>query len=857
MDPRHRADVLRYLDPRADSGRAVRRVERWRRRGLGWGEIARRAEGLAARLAGLGVQAGDRVGLVVRDGPLWIVAFFGALRAGGVAVPLDPGLDAGELAALGGGLDLAAWCLDAEGPRLELAPAVEVGWREQGPGAAGPAPPWPTDDPARIAQIVLTSGTTGAPGGVAVSHANLLAVLDALAGEIGRHRWALRVAPRLGIGAALPLSHLYGQLMGVFVPWHLGARASLVETMPAPELARALREERVWVLATVPRTLALLGDWLAERGRERWGAAGFERRVARALELPWWRRRGPLRAVRGELGVRLVAVVSGGGALDPAVERVWRALGLVVVQGYGLTETAPLVTLGDPFDARPGSLGRPLPGVELQVAGDGEILVRGPNVAAAARVDAEGWLHTGDVGRLDADGRLRFLGRKGERIVTPAGVNVDPGPIEARLEAQPAVAGAVVVERPWGARGALCAVVLPQPGGAVETAVRAVNAALPDAARIRAWRAWPEVDFPRTRTGKPRRAAIAAWLAGRPAEEAEGCADPQAYAAEGESEAARGAFGVLAREAATVAGLEPDRLTPGTRLDDVLGSLERVELATRLETRAGLVPVETLFTGAATLGELAGGLSAGGAADTKSAPRSAPDAIPLHAARFRAPVGVAREILREGALRPAWRSLLRRDVAGLENLAAVEPPVLFAANHVSVLDPGAVLFALPWRLRRRLAPTAMWEHFARGRARRAEYLAAAWGLDLIPLVQRGDWRPTLRIAGAVADRGGCPLVFPEGERSADGTLLAFRPGIAVMARDLHLPVVPCAIVGLSAVLPRDARWPRGTWRGRAPLAVRFGAPLPAPRPGEDVDAFVAELKRRVATLRTDAETALP
>ncbi|HJR53381.1 MAG TPA: lysophospholipid acyltransferase family protein, partial [Gemmatimonadota bacterium] len=208
----------------------------------------------------------------------------------------------------------------------------------------------------------------------------------------------------------------------------------------------------------------------------------------------------------------------------------------------------------------------------------------------------------------------------------------------------------------------------------------------------------------------------------------------------------------------------------------------------------------------------------------------------------------------QGILRPAWRSLVALDAAGVERVT-VDPPFLVAANHLSILDPGAVLFALPPRPSSRIATTAMWEHFERSRGGRVQYALAVAGLDLIPLLQTGDWRPTLRIAGAVADRGGCPLVYPEGERSTDGGMLPFSRGVAILARDLHLPVVPCGAAGLLAVLPKGARWPRGVFWRPAPVAVRFGDPMPAPRAGENPGPFVAQVRERIAALVEEAREA--
>jgi long-chain acyl-CoA synthetase len=851
-----RRDLLALVARLRGSSREVRRVEAYRRRGWTAGEVAAAADRIAAELSAAGVGSGDRVALWLDDGPLWQAAFFGVLEAGGVAVPLDVSLEPHAVREIASGLELVTWCTERDVPRLDLAlPRIDLDYSPPAP-ASPRAPPFPADEPHRPAEVVLTSGTTAAPRPVSVGHGNIRVVLDALDAGIGEYRRWIRLAPRLRIACALPLSHLYGQVLGVFVPALLDAHAIQLAPMPAPDLARALRRERAWVLATVPRTLALLAHWLAARGAELWGQAGFASRLDRAHGKPWWARAVLFARLRLELGPRLVAVVSGGAALDPEVAALWRTLGYVVVQGYGLTETAPMVTLDHPFDSRPGSLGRPLPGVEVRIAPDGEILVRGPNVAGV--VDAEGWLHTGDLGRLDREGRLWYLGRKDARIVTPAGVNVDPQPVAVRLAAEPSIADALVLERPWGEPGVVCAVLVVHPGGDPARAVAAANEDLPDSARVRTWRVWPEADFPRTRTGKPRQSAIRAWLTGQTPGEAPPAGLP---------------IDPLARMVADIGGVEPSALGPETRLGDALGSLDRVELATRIEMTYGVpVPMEAAAP-ERRLADLAAALATDTgsaaparepAAATREPSATRAGAAPGHPARRHArrvpearwrrsaPVRGFRFAFAQGLLRPLWRSLVNLDVAGLEHPTTLEPPFLIAANHLSDLDPGAVLFALPARRSFRVATTAMWEHFERSRAGGLQYALAVAGLDLVPLLQTGDWRPTLRIAGEVTDRGGCPLVYPEGERSTDGSLLPFQRGLGILARDLHLPVVPCAASGLLSVLPKGARWPRGVWAGRAGVAVRFGEPLPAPRPDDDPSAIVDEARARIAALLREA-----
>ena len=282
-----RKDLLAYLERLGKSHGEVRRVEAYRSRGWPARRIAAEAERVAGELAARGIGPGERVALWMSDGPLWQAAFFGVLRAGAVAVPLEASADPIAARDASEALGIAGWCTDAEAPRPEI-DAIELVWRSSAlpadrttaDSAARASPPLPPDAPDRPAEIVLTSGTSMAARPVPVGHGNVRAVLDALEAGIDPYRRWMRIAPRLRIACALPLSHLYGQVMGVFVPPLLDADAIHLAPMPAPDLARSLRRERAWVLATVPRTLALLAVWLRARGVARWGAEGFEERLA-------------------------------------------------------------------------------------------------------------------------------------------------------------------------------------------------------------------------------------------------------------------------------------------------------------------------------------------------------------------------------------------------------------------------------------------------------------------------------------------------------------------------------------------------------------------------------------------------
>ena len=819
---------------------------------------------------------------------MWAAALFAVLRAGATAVPIDVAHAPELVSRLASGLDLAAWIGDTELPVPELDAKIvrlEAGWRPlQGPRDM---PPFPPDDPGREAQIVLTSGTTGTPQSVAIRHENLRAVLDTLEGEIAAYRWPIRLAPRLRLAVSLPLSHLYGQFMGVLLPVALGADVAMIDTMSAAELAGALRQERAWALVSVPHTLSSLLHYLLDEERRAVGDAELRRKLEQAATLSWPRRWLLFARLRRRLGRRMVAVISGGASLDPEVERLWRLLGYAVVQGYGLTEAAPLVTLNHPLRSRPGSVGKPLSGVEVRLAADGEILVRGPNVATPSaggpQIDTDGWLHTGDFGEELEDGSIGFRGRGSDRIVTAAGVNVDPAEVSAALRAGERILDAFVVEQPWGERGTLCAVLVVYPGADVDALVRETNRSLAGAARLRAWFVWPRGDLPRTPTGKVRRDEVMAWLK-RQAPDAGG--DMQASGTRDATPVEKVVAAIGGTAAPAIAPRdESDRLPADAPIGELLSSLERVELAARLEQLYGARIDERLFAGEQTIDELAASLlhratkrmqkekSAGSHREPRGARREerrilqparrtdrekttppsatqrSPD--PAHWRYWHA-VRMARWVMRECVVHPLARYFVRIEADIDPDARQLDGPFLLAANHTSPMDP-VVQFALPARTRARLAPAARWNFFANHRIGRRLYLWCVLGLNVFPLVQDGDWRPTLRIGGELADRGHSILIYPEGEMSKDQQIQPFKQGVAVMARDLHLPIVPCATAGLERVVPPGSRRARRreSWR-RPVMAVCIGEPMPAPRPGDDLDATVAELERRVRTLHERA-----
>jgi long-chain acyl-CoA synthetase len=590
---------------RYDREVAVVRYQGNRRRATTYGELARLAGRFAALLVQREIGPGDRVLLWAENRAEWIAAFFGCMLRGVLVVPLDANGTtefAARVAAdvkpkLTVGDQVLLDQLSGQFPRLafEMWPA-ELPAHEAG-AVAGLSPETPL-------QILFTSGTTGEPKGVVITHGNVLASVGPIEDGAQPYMRYERLIHPLRILHTLPLSHVFGQTMGLWVPSIFRAELYFENRPAAPRLIELIRHERISVLAAVPRMLALLKAHLessdpnlAERVAAARGKIGPWQR--------WWR----FRKVHRAFGLKFWAFVSGGGALPGSLEQFWNALGFVLIQGYGMTETTALITLNHPFHVSKGTIGKPLAGREVRLSPDGEVLVRGSMISAATwqggamHTRQEEWLATGDLAEKQPSGELRFLGRKSEVIVTASGLNVHPEDVEAAIEEQPGVAACAVVPMQTANGPEPCAVLACR--GSDDRAAAAIagaNAHLAEFQRISRWVLWPEPDLPRTSTGKVLRKTVEAWLAK--------IQSAATTAAPGGMDG--GAFGVSSDWLLTLItqitgethiGVgDEQRLTEDLHLD----SLGRVQLAAAIEERVGILAGSGsgLLEQIQTLGEL-------------------------------------------------------------------------------------------------------------------------------------------------------------------------------------------------------------------------------------------------------------
>ena len=796
-------------------------------------EIRAAACGFAHRLTDAGVEPGGKVVVWGENCPDWIVALWGCLLARAVLVPIDFRASAALVARVAAVVDPRVVLVGNGLPAPALAAGVEL-WPLRGLAApdsrtagtqSGPADGrFERGAPRDLAEIIFTSGATADPKGVQLTHRNILANVIPVEREVLKYRRYARPFAPLRFLNLLPLSHMFGQAMATFIPPLLSGTTVFMQGYNPADIIRQVRTRRVSVVVCVPKILEVLRDHLRHTFPEL--AAMDTRQAAPHVAVRWWR----YRRVHRLLGFKFWAFVVGAAPLDPELEAFWSRLGFLVIQGYGLTETAPIVTLNHPFRARRGTVGTPIGGVELKIADDGEILVRGANVtsgyyragAETAAAFDDGWFRTGDIGSLDAAGRLTVRGRKKEVIVTPEGLNVFPDDVERVLASVPGVREAGVVGIAHEGRERVHAVLVLGDGADPSAALRAANARLEEHQKIRGRSIWPGDALPRTEgTGKLKRRELRRWVeSGGPEAGAVPTADgaPPASVAD------------------VVQRFMPDRtVTDATPLAELgLSSIERIELLMSVEQAFDRTLDEAAFAAATTVADLDRMVATTAAAEPAMAGGTQPPEEPFAFPAWNRsrPARLARRINLALWLLPLARVFAWLQVEGRRNLDAVDGPVIYAANHQSHLDAPVILAALPPGRRYDVATAASKEffaaHFHPGRHTVGErltnglnYYLASLLFNIFPLPQRETGaRSAIRYLGELLDTGASVLIFPEGRRTDTGAIGRFQPGIGMLAARLRVPVVPVRLEGLDRVLHKS-------WRMAVPGKVRvvFGAPL--------------------------------
>jgi long-chain acyl-CoA synthetase len=852
--------VSRFGDRAAVEIQRADRVDRFTYR-----QLHDMASAWASWLAQQGIRAGDRCAILGSNDAHWCAAYLGILKRGAVAVPLDTNYSAAQVATI---------VRDSDATLIFAARQFEAAARESGARVVDlhlepnePLEPCEPVEPFEPTAVILyTSGTTSDPKGVVLTHANLLAERDAAFAVVD-------VSDRDVVLGVLPLFHSLAQLANLLLPFAVGARVVYLETVSSADLIRALSERQITIFACVPQFFYLIH----QRVMQQVARSGLVTRLLfRAmLSLNFRLRRAGVNLgrvlfgkVHDVMGRDIRLFVTGGSKFDPAIGRDFYSLGLTILQAYGLTETSAAATISRPGEAHIDTVGRALPGVDIRIDDSGEILIRGPIVMrgyhnrsdATTAVMKDGWFYSGDLGRMDAEGRITITGRKKEMIVLSSGKNIYPGEIEAHYLASPfvkeiCVMGLADPGRPTSER--LYGVVVPDlellrerkivnAGELIRFEMEGLAHGLPPHKRVLGYDIWFE-PLPRTTTQKIKRHEVE-----RRVRERQRSAAPAAEMPLGSDDRAwmdepRSALVLSVIHGRLKAGA---RLFPDANLELDLGfdSMERVELLTDIEQRAGVKMSQQAAAGIFTIRQLVAALDADLLESSQADPPAKswavllrdlpPESDPVLSGLL-AERPIAAPLLHFIA-RVIRALLFRVELSGLEHLPKSGAYVI-CPNHQSYLDPFMLCPMLPFRVFNNLFFVGAVEYFETPLTKWFARLA-----NLVPVDPDSNLVPAMQAGAFGLAHGKVLVLFPEGERSIDGTVKKFKKGAPILAQHLRVPIVPVAITGLFEL------WPRGrgcNWRRLRPwsrhrVKIAIGEPMTFAE-NADYSQTAAELRDRV------------
>ena len=867
---------------------------------LTYAELRRMGESVGRWLRESGMSEGVRCAIMAQNSPLWVAAYLGIMSAGAAAVPLDTAFNAHQVNKLLWDSGSAIIFTDVEHlPVVEK--AVEetlvrivmidgsgegrysnlTGMFAAGPGDFRPARIFDTDN----AVLLYTSGTTSDPKGVTLTHKNLLAEADAIFS-------AIQVTPNDAILGVLPLFHALAQVANLLMPLVIGAKIVYLETLNTTELLRALSERGITLFCCVPQFFYLIHERVMQQVKARSVAARLAFRAMMAISVVGNKlglNLGKLffRPVHKQLGPQIRFFITGGSAFDPKVGRDMEKLGFKMLQAYGLTETCGGATVTPPKSRVMGSVGQPLKGVQIkiidpqpaeglpfpvgEIAISGDIIMKGyyNRAEATAETIRDGWLYSGDLGYQDERDNLFITGRMKEIIVLSSGKNIYPEELETQYLRSPFIKEICVMGlvnrpgEPFSER--LHAVIVPNfdvlrerkivnTREVIRFDVENLSMELPSTKRILSFDLWSD-PLPRTTTRKLKRFEIQRRvLAG----EDGGASDVGAVTEEptGEEAAWLASAGVQkALEVISNACKAEKPVLPSSNLELDLGfdSMERVELVVELEREMNAQLDEKMIAQVYTVRELVDALlqASGGASARASSRASAPGwdavlSVDPDDAKVLAALNTSILFTFLWFVLGKFAAVITRVFFGLEVIGKEKlpkyGPFILSPNHQSFLDGPVVASQIPWRLFKNMFYVGTSEIFGQGMF---HYLGRTF--KLVPVDPDSNLVNAMR-AGAYGLKHGQNLaLYPEGERSVDGTTKKFKKGAAILSANLKVPIYPVALEGFYDAWPRSKRLPR-----LAKLRVQFGDPIFPPEtmtnPEETYKQITEELRSRVTAM---------
>lgn len=843
-------------------------------RTMTYGEFLGKTIGIASHLIHTGVGKGDRIAVILENRHEWCASYLAVLMAGGIAVPMDAQLGGNEVKNLlnDSGAVLAIHSDRTEANVKSHIRAINVDSTEFLEICRTPFKEhYPDLTEEDLASIVYTSGTTGTPKGVMLTHKNFCSDAEALisAGIVTHEDNVLSI---------LPLHHTYAFMCTFLVPLFLGGTITYPQGMKGPELISTMKEKGVTALVGVPQLLELIRNGIMKKFREMPTMVSVPLlllvRIIGGLRKSVDINTGKVifASAHKAFGDRFRFFASGGARLDPMVKDNLEALGFTVLEGYGLTETSPVVTFNPVKKRKSGSVGKPLPGADIKIqnpseTGEGEIAIQGPMVMkgyykhpeATEQVIRNGWFLSGDLGYLDNEGYLFITGRAKEVIVLSSGKNVYPEEVEKAYQEIPLVKEICVtgIEKE-GVVESLHGVIVPNLDHArkerignisdsLKWAMNKVALKLPPYMRLKGFTLSSE-PLPRTPLGKLRRYMLKDIVIKARGERREAKGEDSSLLGDETGRVVAGCITPLLRE------VTPVHSSDNLELDLGLDSLQRIELVVALEKAFSFKLPETFASEVQTVGELvelikefrAQGISGVGKPlweDIFAAeiPEEERKKIGLYQGRLE----WAFTVVCLKLLKVFFKVFFRLEARGINNIPAF--PFIIAPNHCSNMDGFVVGISIPLAVFKNLYLQGYQTYFQGWMPSLFARLA-----HVIPIDPETFLSKALQLSSYVLKKNRALCIFPEGGRSIDGSLLEFKKGIGILAMEHDIPVVPVLIEGTFEALPRGALWPKVvkiTLTIGKPLYPREINFLPKPEGMDEYQFFANQVRERVRGLK--------
>ncbi|MDO8582905.1 MAG: AMP-binding protein [bacterium] len=758
---------------------------------------------MAQYLKEQGIKKGDRVALWAPNSPAWAVNYFGILLAGAIVVPIDfaSGKKRAEnIIKLSGSRFIIQSNYKFE--KIEMLKQVQHDTKKTVMiedlefilKTLSPINKAVQPKASDVAEIAYTSGTTGDPKGVVLTHKNIVSNILGACEHIS-------IPQHFNFLSVLPMSHMLEQTVGFLTPLYRGDKIIYLRTIKPSSMMDALKEENIQAMLVVPRLLSLLKNTIE--------------RELKAKHLIHFL---PLLTgiVKKKFGKNFQMFITGGAGLPADIFKFWKDLGFRVVEGYGLTECSPIVTANTFEEQIAGSVGIPLKNLKIKIDSN-ELLVKGDSVFSSyyqnpretEKAFKDNWFRTGDFADIDNKGNVFIKGRKKDVIVNSSGINIYPSEIENILNKIPGVKDSCVLGRDLGKGEEVHAVIiLNDKDIKVQETVRLANEKLDPLSQIEGFSVWPDFDFPRTTTLKIQKFKVKEYITNEVKETDFVSSD------------------TLVSILSAVCGKSVSQIKENSILASDLGftSLSRLELVNALEQEYRVDLEDSIINQNTTVSDLRKLIS------TRGAHKKNPGLWLW----VRGVVGQnIRKFFDFFIHYPLFWLFFDLKTRGLENLRNVKGPVVFISNHVSYLDQQPIIYSLPESFRYKTA-TAMREEFFTGKTGKLSLrkkIILIYALVLINgflIPQKSGFRKSLSVMGKLIDRGISILIFPEGERTRDGQMLPFMQGLGLLVKELQVPVVPLKILGIENIFPRGAVFPK---RGKCTVLIgkpiEFAAELPS------------------------------